>query len=218
MHALARSRRAARDGSCSRPLGGSSAKWTNVVWPIKSRQTNTHCSFIGIDLQRQPFIGVADVHTVQRLPAVDLYTRASACTSTMSCMWDMLWSRSNCSASPIMYRRCTWDVLSRMFTGPNVHTSKHSCDIYKRLHHFLCKHNHVGCAIPTANNCKKFAQWGKLLFPSQVFVVWQRIKILVKSSPRSKNLQPGGMPNSFAFCNTGHFLSFFLFLTIYTAL
>ena len=37
----------------SRPLGGSAAKWTNVVWPIKSRQTNqqtnTHYSFIGID-------------------------------------------------------------------------------------------------------------------------------------------------------------------------
>ena len=30
-------------------LGGSAAKWTNVVWPIKSRPTNTHCSFIGID-------------------------------------------------------------------------------------------------------------------------------------------------------------------------
>ena len=34
----------------SRPLGGSAAKWTNVVWPIKSRQTNTHYSFIGIDI------------------------------------------------------------------------------------------------------------------------------------------------------------------------
>ena len=38
----------------SRPLGGSAAKWTNVVWPIKSRQTNrqtnTHYSFIGIDV------------------------------------------------------------------------------------------------------------------------------------------------------------------------
>ena len=42
-------RRAARDGSCSPALGGSAAKWTNVVWPIKSRQTNTHYSFIGID-------------------------------------------------------------------------------------------------------------------------------------------------------------------------
>ena len=44
----------ARDGSCSRPLGGSAAKWTNVVWPIKRRQTNqqtnTHYSFIGIDI------------------------------------------------------------------------------------------------------------------------------------------------------------------------
>ena len=34
-------------------LGGSAAKWTNVVWPIKSGQTNkptnTHYSFIGID-------------------------------------------------------------------------------------------------------------------------------------------------------------------------
>ena len=27
-------------------LGGSAAKWTNVVWPIKSRPTNTHYSFI----------------------------------------------------------------------------------------------------------------------------------------------------------------------------
>ena len=39
----------------SRPLGGSAAKWTNVVWPIKSRPTNqltnTHYSFIGIDKQ-----------------------------------------------------------------------------------------------------------------------------------------------------------------------
>ena len=47
-----RARGAARDDSCSRPLGGSAAKWTNVVWPIKSRQTNkptdTHYSFIGI--------------------------------------------------------------------------------------------------------------------------------------------------------------------------
>ena len=42
-----------------------------------------------------------------------------------------------------------------MLTGANVHTSKHSCDIYKRLHHFLCKHNHVGCAIQTENNFKK---------------------------------------------------------------
>ena len=46
--------RSARDGSCSLGvLGGSAAKWTNVVWPIKSRQTNkptnTHYSFIGID-------------------------------------------------------------------------------------------------------------------------------------------------------------------------
>ena len=34
-------------------LGGSAAKWTNVVWPIKSRPTdkqiNTHYSFIGVD-------------------------------------------------------------------------------------------------------------------------------------------------------------------------
>ena len=56
VHALARAARGAArdDGSCcSRPLGGSAAKWTNVVWPIKSRQTNrqinTHYSFIGID-------------------------------------------------------------------------------------------------------------------------------------------------------------------------
>ena len=35
---LARARAAARDdGSCSPALGGSAAKWTNVVWPIKSR-------------------------------------------------------------------------------------------------------------------------------------------------------------------------------------
>ena len=43
VHVLARARGAARDdGFCmlSRPLGGSAAKWTNVVWPIKRRQTN----------------------------------------------------------------------------------------------------------------------------------------------------------------------------------
>ena len=47
-------RGAARDGLAALGvLGGSAAKWTNVVWPIKSRptnrQTNTHYSFIGID-------------------------------------------------------------------------------------------------------------------------------------------------------------------------
>ena len=46
--------RSARDGLAALGvLGGSAAKWTNVVWPIKSRptnqQTNTHYSFIGID-------------------------------------------------------------------------------------------------------------------------------------------------------------------------
>ena len=54
---LARSREAARDGLAALGvLGGSAAKWTNVVWPIKSRQTNqqtnTHYSFIGIDTSR----------------------------------------------------------------------------------------------------------------------------------------------------------------------
>ena len=49
-----RARGAARDGLAALGvLGGSAAKWTNVVWPIKSRQTNrqtnTHYSFIGID-------------------------------------------------------------------------------------------------------------------------------------------------------------------------
>ena len=56
VHALARrARGAARDGLAALGvLGGSAAKWTNVVWPIKSRQTNrqtnTHYSFIGIDV------------------------------------------------------------------------------------------------------------------------------------------------------------------------
>ena len=37
----ARARGAARDGLAAiGVLGGSAAKWTNVVWPIKSRQTN----------------------------------------------------------------------------------------------------------------------------------------------------------------------------------
>ena len=48
---------------CSPALGGSAAKWTNVVWPIKSRQTNkptnkqtnTHYSFIGIDIYHSEF-------------------------------------------------------------------------------------------------------------------------------------------------------------------
>ena len=43
VHALARAARGAArdDGSCSLGvLGGSAAKWTNVVWPIKSRPTN----------------------------------------------------------------------------------------------------------------------------------------------------------------------------------
>ena len=56
VHACPRARGAARDGLAA--LGGSAAKWTNVVWPIKSRQTNqqtnqqtnTHYSFIGIDI------------------------------------------------------------------------------------------------------------------------------------------------------------------------
>ena len=46
VHALARE--AACDNGLA-ALGGSAAKWTNVVWPIKSRPTNTHYSFIGID-------------------------------------------------------------------------------------------------------------------------------------------------------------------------
>ena len=55
VHACPRcARGAARDGLAALGvLGGSAAKWTNVVWPIKSRQTNqqtnTHYSFIGID-------------------------------------------------------------------------------------------------------------------------------------------------------------------------
>ena len=61
VHACPRARGAACDGLAAlRVLGGSAAKWTNVVWPIKSRQTNrqtnTHYSFIGIDpllLERQ---------------------------------------------------------------------------------------------------------------------------------------------------------------------
>ena len=52
-----------RDGSCSRPLGGSAVKWTNVVWPIKSRPTdkqiNTHYSFIGIDKRLNNFAAPA---------------------------------------------------------------------------------------------------------------------------------------------------------------
>ena len=42
VHACPRARRgAARDGLAALGvLGGSAAKWTNVVWPIKSRQTN----------------------------------------------------------------------------------------------------------------------------------------------------------------------------------
>ena len=36
----ARARGRPRRLGCSRTLGGSAAKWTNVVWPIKSRQTN----------------------------------------------------------------------------------------------------------------------------------------------------------------------------------
>ena len=42
VHALARAARgAARDGLAALGvLGGSAAKWTNVVWPIKRRQTN----------------------------------------------------------------------------------------------------------------------------------------------------------------------------------
>ena len=60
VHACPRARRrAARDGLVALGvLGGSAAKWTNVVWPIKRRQTNqqtnqqtnTHYSFIGIDI------------------------------------------------------------------------------------------------------------------------------------------------------------------------
>ena len=50
VHACPRARGAARDGLAALGvLGGGAAKWTNVVWPIKSRQTNTHYSFIGID-------------------------------------------------------------------------------------------------------------------------------------------------------------------------
>ena len=43
MHALtsARARGRPRRLLLSRPLGGSAAKWTNVVWPIKRRQTDS---------------------------------------------------------------------------------------------------------------------------------------------------------------------------------
>ena len=41
IHACTRARGAARDGLTTLGvLGGSAAKWTNVVWPLKSRQTN----------------------------------------------------------------------------------------------------------------------------------------------------------------------------------
>ena len=41
VHACPLARGAARDGLAALGvLGGSAAKWTNVVWPIKSRQTN----------------------------------------------------------------------------------------------------------------------------------------------------------------------------------
>ena len=56
VHALARSRAGSPATAALGVLGvlgGSAAKWTNVVWPIKRRQTNqqtnTHYSFIGID-------------------------------------------------------------------------------------------------------------------------------------------------------------------------
>ena len=45
-----------------------------------------------------------------------------------------------------------------------------------------------------------------LKFHSQKFFVewiWWRINIFLKSCSRSKKLQPGGKPNSFAFCNPG---------------
>ena len=67
--ARARGPPGAGDGSCSRPLGGSAAKWTNVVWPIKrrqtNRQTNTHYSFIGIDtgFRHRRGVGYRDVCT-----------------------------------------------------------------------------------------------------------------------------------------------------------
>ena len=56
--------RAARDGLAALGvLGGSAAKWTNVVWPIKSRQTNkptnTHYSFIGIDVSMHERLMIA---------------------------------------------------------------------------------------------------------------------------------------------------------------
>ena len=49
VYALARAREAARDGLAALGvLGGNAAKWTNVVWPIKSRQTNkqTHTTLL----------------------------------------------------------------------------------------------------------------------------------------------------------------------------
>ena len=52
-------------------------------------------------------------HVVQYMIYVDLYACASACTSTMSCMWDMLRLCSNCSESSNMCRRST----SRMSTA-----------------------------------------------------------------------------------------------------
>ena len=59
VHACPRARGAARDGLAALGvLGGSAAKWTNVVRPIKRRQTDkqtkTHYSFIGIDISYLP--------------------------------------------------------------------------------------------------------------------------------------------------------------------
>ena len=53
MRLPARARGRPRRLGCSRSTLRQRRKWTNVVWPIKSRptnqQTDTHCSFIGID-------------------------------------------------------------------------------------------------------------------------------------------------------------------------
>ena len=98
VHALAPARGAARDDgwSCSRPLGGSAAKWTNVVWPIKSRQTNqqtnTHYSFIGID-KEIPELFCPRLYN----DAVHFFTRPIQVTVFAPYKWWPHWPRPNTS-------------------------------------------------------------------------------------------------------------------------
>ena len=60
VHALARARGAGRDGLAALGvLGGSAAKWTNVVWSIKRGQTNqqTHTTldkYYGVNVYLKP--------------------------------------------------------------------------------------------------------------------------------------------------------------------